>query len=108
GLQIRRSAAGSLWSPLVIDWGVPRQRITASWRPLTVAQNGVAIPSHQAAAYRLQIGAQQWMLFRGLVRAQEPRSVLGQHSMYETMIGRFLPGGKFDSILLVEQSSETR
>jgi hypothetical protein len=76
------------------------------WRPLTVAQNGTAVPNSQAAGFRLQVGKEQWLIYRSLSRILEPRTVLGQHTMYETLIGRFSTTGAVDPIVLVEQGTE--
>jgi hypothetical protein len=103
-LELRHSARGGLFAPIVVDWNPDRLRSTAVWRPLTVAQNGVILPARSAAGYRLQIGAAQWLVYRSLSRIPEPRTVLGHHTLYETVIGRFAHGS-VDPIVSVEQSA---
>jgi hypothetical protein len=105
-LEFRQTGIGAIYSPLVIDWNPARSRRSAFWRALTVAQNGTAVPIRQAAGFRLQIGKQQWLIYRSLSRILEPRTVLGQHTMYETLIGRFGADGSVDPMVLVEQSTE--
>ncbi len=105
-LEFRQTAIGGIYSPIVIDWNRARGRRPAMWRPLTVAQNGTAVPNSQAAGFRLQVGKEQWLIYRSLSRILEPRTVLGQHTMYETLIGRFSTTGAVDPIVLVEQGTE--
>jgi len=105
-LEFRQTAIGGIYSPLVIDWNPARRRRPATWRSLTVAQNGTAVPGNQAMGFRLQLGTEQWLIYRSLSRILEPRTVLGQHTMYETLIGRFLTTGAVDPIVLVEQGTE--
>jgi hypothetical protein len=105
-LELRQTGIGGLYAPLVIDWNPARRRSSASWRPLTVAQNGVAVSPRAAAGCRLQIGSAQWLVYRSLSFILEPRTVLGQHTMYETLIGRFVRSGEVEPIVLVEQRAE--
>jgi hypothetical protein len=105
-LELRQTAIGGLYAPLVIDWNPARRRRPASWRTLTVAQNGAIISPRAAAGNLLQIGKAQWLVYRSLSSILEPRTVLGQHTMYETMIGRFLRSGAVEPIVLVEQRVE--
>jgi hypothetical protein len=105
-LELRQTGIGGLYAPLVIDWNPARRRSAASWRPLTVAQNGAVVSPRAAAGCRLQIGSAQWLVYRSLSSILEPRTVLGQHTMYETLIGRFVPSGEVEPIVLVEQRAE--
>ena len=105
-LEFRQTTIGGMYLPFVIDWNPARRRRPAMWRPLTVAQNGIAVASNQAAGSRLQVGTEQWLIYRSLSRILEPRTVLGQHTMYETLIGRFSKTGTVDPMVLVEQGTE--
>jgi len=105
-LELRQTGIGGLYAPLVIDWNPARRRSPASWRPLTVAQNGAIISPRAAAGNLLQIGKARWLVYRSLSSILEPRTVLGQHTMYETMIGRFVQSGTVEPIVLVEQRAE--
>jgi hypothetical protein len=106
GLELRQSGIGGLYAPIVIDWNPARRRSPALWRPLTVGQNGAVVPAGCAAGFRLQVGTTQWLVYRSLSTILEPRTVLGQHTMYETMIGRFARSGEVEPIVLVEQRAE--
>ena len=105
-LELRQSGIGGLYAPIVIDWNPSRRRSPAFWRALTVAQNGAAVPARSASGCRLQIGKEQWLIYRSLSPILEPRTILGQHTMYETMIGRFERSGELEPIVLVEQRAE--
>jgi hypothetical protein len=105
-LELRQSGIGGLYAPIVIDWNPNRRRSPAFWRALTVAQNGAAVPPRSASGCRLQIGKEQWLIYRSLSPILEPRTILGQHTMYETMIGRFERSGELEPIVLVEQRTE--
>jgi hypothetical protein len=105
-LELRQSGIGGLYAPIVIDWNPSRRRSPAFWRALTVAQNGTAVLARSASGCRLQIGKEQWLIYRSLSPILEPRTILGQHTMYETMIGRFERSGELEPIVLVEQRTE--
>jgi hypothetical protein len=104
-MELRQVGVGNLYAPLVIDWSAARRRAAAAWTPLTVALNGRALASSAASAYRLQIGDAQWLVYRSLSPICEPRSVLGLHTMHETVIGRFDQKGNVEPLVLVEQSA---
>jgi hypothetical protein len=105
-VEFLHSGIGGLYAPVVLDWNSARRRRPAIWRALTVAQNGSAVPAAEAAGFRLQVGKEQWLIYRSLSRILEPRTVLGQHTVYETLIGRFSTTGAVEPIVLVEQGTE--
>jgi len=105
-LELNQSGLGGLYAPLVLDWHPGRRRSSAAWRRLTVALGGVAVPPGEAAGLLLEIGPSKWLIYRSLSRALEPRSVLGQHTMYETLVGRFVRGD-VESIVQIEQAAES-
>jgi hypothetical protein len=101
-LELRQTGVGAVYSPLVMDWNPARARSAAAWHPLTVGENGSSLALNAAAAFRLQIGAVQWLMYRSLSRSREPRTVLGHHTPHETVIGRFTRGN-LEPLILVEQ-----
>jgi hypothetical protein len=105
-LELNQSGLGGLYAPLVLDWHRDRRRSSAAWRRLTVALGGVAVAPGEAAGFLLEIGLSKWLIYRSLSRTLEPRSVLGQHTMYETLVGRFVRGD-VESIVQVEQATES-
>jgi hypothetical protein len=104
-LELVQNGTGRIFAPLVLDWNPRRRRSPAAWRRLTVAQNGASIPLSRAAGYLLENGSAKWLIYRSLSSSLEPRSVLGQHTMYETMVGRFAKGD-VEQMVLVEQSTK--
>jgi hypothetical protein len=105
-LELHQSGLGGLYAPLVLDWHPGRRRSSAAWRRLTVALGGVAVPPGEASGFLLEIGLSKWLIYRSLARTLEPRSVLGQHTMYETLMGRFVRGD-VEPIVQVEQANES-
>jgi len=106
-LELRQTAVGALFAPLAIEWNPSRHRNSAAWRSLTVAQDGRSVPASAAAGHRLQIGASQWLVYRSLCQTAETRTVLGHHTLYETVIGRFTTGGSVEPLVSIEQSAAT-
>jgi hypothetical protein len=105
-LELNQSGLGGVYAPLMLDWHRGRRRSSAGWRRLTVALGGVAVPLGEAAGFLLEVGPSKWLIYRSLSRTLEPRSVLGQHTMYETLVGRFV-GGDVEPIVQVEQATES-
>jgi hypothetical protein len=105
-LELTQVGVGGLYAPLVLDWNPRRRRSPASWRSLTVARDGVAVRPNGAAGFLLEIGPTKWLIYRSLVPTLEPRSVLGQHTMYETLMGRFVRG-ELEPMIQVEQTTES-
>jgi hypothetical protein len=104
-LQLNEQGVRGLYSPLAFDWSPRRRRSRADWRRLTVATAGVAVPGGEAAGFLLENGASKWLIYRSLAPALEPRSVLGQHTMYETLLGQFVQGD-VESFVQVERPVE--
>ena len=104
-LELSQSGVGGLYAPLVFDWNPTRRRSPAGWRRLTVALAGAAVPASDASGVLLEVGSSKWLIYRSLRPTLEPRSVLGQHTMYETMFGRFVKGD-LEPFVQVEQTSE--
>jgi len=105
-LELNQSGLGGLYAPLMLDWHPSRRRSSVAWRRLTVALGGVAVPLGEAAGFLLEVGPSKWLIYHSLSRALEPRSVLGQHTMYETLVGRFVRGD-VEPIVQVEQATES-
>ena len=101
-LELRQVSVGGLYAPLMIDWHPDRCRTNADWRSLTVSEQGRIVKTDAAAGHRLRIGRHQLLVYRSLKKPSVPRSVLGQHSSYETLIGHFDSAGDLTPILMVE------
>ena len=60
--------------------------------------------SESASGHRLRIGDHQLLLYRSLREPELPRAVLGQHTLSETIIGRFDSNGDLTPIVTVNES----
>lgn len=101
-LELKQSAIGGLYAPVVIDWAPARRRSYADWRTLTVTEQRRVLKSDAASGHRLRIGKHQLLIYRSVIRSEEGRAVLGQHTANETVIGHFDADGEFDPIIEVE------
>ncbi|GEM_PF-564553 len=88
-IELRQQANGrSLFSPLFIDLQGSRLRNEeCTWRRLTVAQERRILPADEAAGYRVQVGDEQWLVYRSLA-TRGSRTVLGLNTTYEYVVGR--------------------
>jgi hypothetical protein len=102
GLRLSQTTVGGLIAPVVLDWSAARRKQEAEWRQLTVAADGRRVSSENAGGYRLRVGDLHLVVYRSLRRTDEPRTVLGMHTGHETVIGRFMPDGAINPLLLVE------
>jgi hypothetical protein len=100
-LELRQTAQGGLYAPVVFEWTPARQNSDAQWRTLTVTENGPRVKSDRAAGHRLKIGNQQLLIYRSLIPG-ELRTVLGHHTGQETVIARFNKNGDVKPLLIVE------
>lgn len=91
-----------LWSPWFFDLDPSRAELPLEWKRLTITENRKVVRSDRAAAYRLRIGSQQWLLYRSLQPPRTGRAVLGMHTRYETVLARFTPAGDVEYLIAVE------
>lgn len=96
------SHANSLYAPLIVDWEPELKRKPADWANLTVSEGGKISARDEASGHRLRIGAHQLLVYRSLKKAEESRAVLGHHTNYESVIGRFDTDGDLSPLLFVE------
>ena len=61
-------------------------------RQLAVGENRRNLAFNVAAGFRVQIGQEQWLIYRSLDRVI-PRTVLGQNLLCEYHVSQFLPTG---------------
>src|SRR5262249_27676705 len=78
-----------------------RQRRPLTWRRLTVAENLGIVPRDVATAYRIQVGHEQWLVYRSLAKTGN-RSVLGHNTLASFACSRILASGETDEILAIE------
>ena len=101
-LQQQASEATALYVPLIIDWEPDLKRKAADWSRLTVSESGKISSRDEAAGHRLRIGSHQLLVYRSLKKAEHARAVLGHHTSYESVIGRFDTNGDLSPLLFVE------
>ncbi|MCC9643071.1 hypothetical protein LOC71_12360 [Rhodopirellula sp. JC740] len=88
GVTVATQGLGAVYSPLWIDFQSRRFHRKRTWRTLTVADELQLIPRNVATGFRIQMGSEQWMVYRSLV-GRRPRSVLGKHLVADFFAGRF-------------------
>ncbi|MFN0196709.1 MAG: hypothetical protein ACKVT0_08175 [Planctomycetaceae bacterium] len=103
-LVLRQTGIGDgLYAPLMFDLSpATAKTIRKVWRTLTVSENMGPIKPDVASGHRLQLGDRQWMIYHSLKNSGYPRSVLGHHTQYETLIGRFGQNGNVTPLLMIE------
>ncbi|MCA9005456.1 MAG: hypothetical protein KDA70_09315 [Planctomycetaceae bacterium] len=101
-LQQHAAEATALYVPLIIDWEPDLKRKAADWSRLTVSESGKISSRDEAAGHRLRIGSHQLLVYRSLKKAEHARAVLGHHTSYESVIGRFDTNGDLNPLLFVE------
>jgi len=103
GLHLRMSVdnAGALFAPLFIDLDPRRLKKKLTWRQLTVAQKLEILGRDRAVGYRVQIGNQQWLLYRAL-DGRANRTVLGHNLSTEFLLARFKRSGNITTMIEIQ------
>ena len=95
---------GRLYAPLWFDFQQRRFKRPRTWRQLTVADQLRIVQRDEAVAYRVQVGSEQWMVYRSLAE-HRCRSVLGKHLIADFYSSRFDPSdGSHDALVTVDDS----
>lgn len=77
-----------------------------TWRNLTVGEDLRVVGADEAVAYRIQIGTEQWIVYRSLAPPIR-RTALGMHTLADFFVGRFdADEGEIDEILEVEPAAQ--
>lgn len=87
GLHLEQEGQGRLFAPVWLDCDPRRIGGQLTWRQLTVADTRVNLPPSMAAGHRVQVGLDQWLLYRALDEARN-RTLLGCNVSCEFLIGR--------------------
>jgi hypothetical protein len=102
GLERTQTHTGQrLYAPLWIDLNPSRLRKPCTWRQLTVAEQLAIQPRDVAVAFRAQVGADRFALYRSLA-PKANRTFLGQNIVHEFFMGRFLANGGAEPLLEIE------
>ena len=101
GLALEQYGAGRLHSAVWFDCDPRRLGRPVTWRQLTVADTRVNLPRSMAAGYRVQVGHDQWLLYRAL---DEPRNrtLLGCNVSCEFLLGRVGRAGEVRRLVEIQ------
>ena len=102
GLEIQQRGRG-LYAPLFIDFDPARKSKALTWRGLTIAESLHTVASDVAAAYRIQIGKEQWAIYRSIAQPGN-RTFLGQNLTCEFLVGQFDTAGEVEPIIEVQRA----
>jgi hypothetical protein len=94
-------ACRGLFAPLFFDLNRSRIGLPLTWRQLTVAENRVIQSSDAAVGYRVQIGRQNWLIYRSLTGPAN-RTLLGHHLLTQFLIGQFTSAGEVQTLVDIE------
>ncbi len=87
-LVLRQQQAQRLYAPLFIDLALRRWLEKRTWRQLTIAQQMQTQSAEVATGYRVQVGREQWLIYRSLA-PHANRTLLGQNISQEFVVARF-------------------
>jgi hypothetical protein len=99
------TSTGRAFAPVVISLCNRHAKKPFTWRQLTVGEQLAAVPPDVATAYRIQIGKDQWLIYRTLAPAAR-RTALGMHTFADFYAGRFDENGDLETLVEVEAAAE--
>jgi hypothetical protein len=103
-LLLSTQGLGRLYAPLWFDFQQRRFDRMRTWRQLTIADQLQITDRDEAAGYRMQVGSEQWVVYRSLAE-DRCRSVLGKHLNGGFYASRFDPSdGSHDALVTVDDS----
>jgi hypothetical protein len=106
-LQLFVRGRKSLYAPIWCDLQKRRFTRPRTWRQLTVGDQLKLVPRHEAAAYRVQAGSEQWMIYRSLGE-RRCRTALGKHLIAEFYGSRFYASdGSHEELVTVDDKCST-
>jgi hypothetical protein len=99
-LVLRQQAenASALFAPLWLDLAPWRTGREPTWRRLTVAEARRRCQRDVAVGYRVQLGKDQWLVYRSLSRSGV-RTILGRNLTSEFLVARFSASGEAASVI---------
>ena len=87
--------------PVVFDLDFKRSLQPRTWRRLTVAEAMKPVGDDMAAAYRVQIGKEQWLFYRS-ISSKGNRTFLGQNYADEFLVGKIDQNGEVKRLVEIE------
>jgi hypothetical protein len=100
-LVLSQDGSNRLYAPIWLDCDARRIDRPLTWRQLTVADTRIILPRHQAAGFRVQVGLDQWLVYRALDAARN-RTVLGCNVSCEFLVGRVRKSGEIARTLEIQ------
>ena len=101
-LVLQQNSTGrSLFAPLLFDLDTDRLAKRYTWRQLSVGENQQRVPEDQAVGYRIQLGQEQFLLYRSLT-PQANRTVLGHNLIDDFCFARFDSETGVEPLIAVE------
>lgn len=100
-----RSRGEGAFVPWCFHFTGSKRGIPVTWRRLTVAENREPIPADQGAGFRVQVGDDQWIVYRSL-DGPGNRTLLGQNLVSEFYLARFLEDGSVEKMLELQPDEE--
>lgn len=101
-IRLARQARGGLYAATLLEWHRDNVEEGVDWNALTVAEDGRVMTSDEAVGYRIRIGERHLAFYHSLTRARIGRSVLGLHTLSETVAATFTPEGILKALVEVE------
>lgn len=84
------STTSTLFCPLLFDFNRRRALRDFSWTPLTVGENLTVADKKDAFGAKLQLGAEQYVLYASTSERPAVRSILGRHLLSDFFFGKFI------------------
>ncbi len=101
-LTLQMESTGShAYCPIFMDLDPKRCRKPLTWRRLTVAEKLEIQGEDVACGYRIQVGDQQWLVYRSLAE-KTGRTVLGQNLSIEFYVGALEADGMCAEIISID------
>ena len=101
-LRLRGEGQGGRYSfPVWFDLEPDRSDLPLTWRPLSVADQRQNLKAHEAVGFRVQVGLEQWLLYRALDTPRN-RTLLGCNVACEFLVGRLRRSGEVSRTLEIE------
>ena len=101
-LVLKQSCIGrAIYAPLLFDLSPLRSKRPRTWRHLTVAEDRENLRKDQAAAFRVQIGKEQWLVYRSLDGTGN-RTFMGENHICEFFVGRTEGDTEADELIQIE------
>jgi hypothetical protein len=95
---------GGVTAPILLDWHPGRKKQAADWCRLTVAEARRPVTDYEASGFRFRVGEQQLLIYRSLQLPKVHRTILGLHTVHESVYGRVTANGAVEAIVQVEPS----